>query len=226
MSKNDAPIIDLSPRKRSFEKFWNSVLRIPLPWRFRLAPHRNWENQKLGEPHGPDQFLELTTTSQILLDEVVSRAISKDAAILDLGCNAGRHMHALWARGFRNLHGVDIQHSALEMMRRAFPNMMSSVTVSQGTFQDYLPSIPDGAFEISFTHGATVELVPPTFPICRELARVSRDFVILLISESGHLYPRLWEREFILANFVLIKLLRPCAAGCLSSLMVFQRQKI
>lgn len=226
MSQSKVSLSILNPSNRRLEKLWNSYLRFPLPWRFRPAPHRNWENQELGERHGPDQFLNLTDTSNVLVDEVVSRATSPNAAILDLGCNVGRHLHALWLRGFRNLYGVDVQHAALKSMCSTFPEMMPSVTINQGTFQNYLPKISDDSFEVSFTHGATLELVPPTFPICQELSRVSRQFVVLMISESQHLYPRLWEYEFLRAGFVMIKLLRPAIPDSALSLMVFQRQEL
>lgn len=221
MIRTESPWASLNPHTRRLEKLWNTYVRLPLPWMYRPAPHRHWEHQEPGGQHGADQFLRLTATSEALLDEVATRAASSTSPILDLGCNVGRHLHALWERGFRNLHGVDIQHSALALMEQVFPQMMTSVTVSQGTFQDYLPGVADRAFDISFTHGATVELVPPSFPICRELARVTRGAVILLIGENAHYYPRLWEAEFLRAGFILTKLLRPATAGSQSSLLVF-----
>lgn len=173
------------------------------------------------EQHGAEQFLDLTPTSGVLIDEIVSRAMSLDDRILDLGCNVGRHLYALWQRGYMNLFGIDVQHAALELMGKAFPELTGTVTVSQGTFQEYLPRVADRTFDICFTHGATIELVPPHFPICAELARISRRAVILMIGESEHYYPRLWEVEFLRSGFVLTKLLRPAVPGSGSSLLVF-----
>lgn len=213
----------LAPSVRRWEKLWNTYIRLPLPWKMRFATHRHWETQEPGDGHGPDQFLRLTPTSDALLAEVERLAVEPQAAILDLGCNVGRHLDALWQRGFRNLHGVDVQHSALKLMGEVFPGMCAVAQVRQGTFQEYLPTVADRRFDVTFTHGATIELVPPTYPICREMARVTAGAVVLIIEENGHYYPRLWEQEFLRAGFLLTKLLRPAAPGATASLLVFTR---
>lgn len=42
-------------------------------------------------------------------------------AILDLGCGDGRFLSALAARGYSDLHGVDVDEAALEIARREAP---------------------------------------------------------------------------------------------------------
>ncbi len=190
---------------------------------FRPFPHKHWEKQTIGDGHGPDKFVELTPLSEILLNEIELMSQDKNSAILDLGCNVGRHLNALWDKGYRNLHGVDIQQAALDHMEKLFPDMKRASIIQHGTFQEYLPSIDDSFFHVVFTHGATIELVPPSFPICQEMARVSRSAVVLAINESSHSYPRLWEREFLSAGFILTKLLRPAHPEFSTTLMVFLR---
>ena len=51
-------------------------------------------------------------------------------------------------------------------------------------------------FDIVYTMGATIELVKPTFPLAKELSRVTTKYLILLIDENGHSYPRFWRLEF------------------------------
>lgn len=216
------PVSPLDPRTRRFEKIWNTYVRVRLPWARTLhAPY--WENRGLGEAHGPHQYIELQESSYALIDEVVRQASGPGAPILDVGCNVGRHLDALHQRGFTNLHGVDIQKVAIEHMARIFPEMAAHAHFQQGTFQTCLPQIPDSFFEVVFTHGATVELVPPSFPVCQHMARAARKAVVMVINENGHAFPRLWEAEFLRAGFVLTKLLRPVHAGTVTSLMVFQR---
>ena len=212
----------LHPRTRRFEKIWNTYVRVSLPWKRTLGA-TYWEKRARDASHGANQYVELQESSHVLIDEVVSLASGPDAPILDLGCNVGRHLDALYSRGFKNLHGIDVQRAALEHMKEVFSAMSAMAHIQQGSFQDCLPHVPDAFFEVVFTHGATVELVRPSFPICPHIARVSSKAVIMVIDENGHAYPRFWETEFRRVGFLLTKLLRPISPTSLNSLLVFQR---
>lgn len=214
---------ELRPDNRLVEKVWNTYIRIPLPWMFRFATYRHWEKQEVGDRHGPDKFRELTPSSHALLAELARLVPDRSAPILDLGCNVGRHLNALWEMGYRSLQGIDVQHAALDLMREIFPEMYAGSVISQGTFEGFLPKVEEQYFDVTFTHGATIELVSPAFPICKLLSRVSRRAIVLAISESGHLYPRLWEREFLRNGFLLTRLSRPILRGDNTSLMTFER---
>lgn len=209
------------PRARRFEKFWNTYIRV-VPLRRTLGA-QYWESQIGGDPHGFDKFIELRESSYALINEIKKHASGPQSKILDLGCNVGRHLQLLYNTGFTNLHGVDVQRKALEQMKDLFPDMSKISHIESATFQDYLPMVPDKFFEVVFTHGATIELVPPSFPVCKHIARVTSKVVILAIAESGHAYPRFWETEFMWGNFVLVKLLRPVPPDGGVSLMVFRR---
>ncbi len=211
-------ILRPGPLKR-LEKCWNTFVRIPLR---RTLPAEYWEKRGVGELHGPQQYVDLQESSHVLLEEVAQRASGPGAPILDLGCNVGRHLEELRRRGFTNLYGVDVQKMALERMAVVFPDMKAKAHIERGTFQEYLPRVPDRFFDVVFTHGATIELVPPPFPICRHLARVTSRAVVLAICENGHSFPRLWETEFTRAGFLLTKLIRPAAPRSPVSLLVFR----
>jgi SAM-dependent methyltransferase len=214
----------LFPRgKRRFVRFWNTYVRIPLPWA-NAFPEGYWASRKRGDSHGPQQYVELQRSSHVLVDEVVSFASGQAVPILDLGCNAGRHLNALYRRGFTNLYGVDVQEAAIKHMDDVFPEMAQKAHVEQASFQEYLPKIHDRFFDVVFTHGATIELVPPSFPICHQMARVCGKTVVLVISEFDHSFPRDWEKEFLREDFVRTKLLRPVHEGSGASLLVFQRK--
>lgn len=211
------------PRYRQFEKFWNSFIGVPTPWMYRKSTSKHWENQSIGDGHGPDKFLHLTSSSYVLMEEVINRTPKKDSKILDLGCNVGRHMNYLNDLGYSKLYGVDVQHEAIKLMASAFSDCFFNSNIQQDTFEKYLPKINSDFFHTVFTHGATIELVPPTFPICKEICRVTSDAIVLLISEGGHYYPRRWEKEFLDNGFILSKLIRPFENGADMSLMSFVR---
>lgn len=212
----------LHPRTLRFEKFWNTYVRVGLPWR-RTYKSRYWEMREFGDSHGPNQYIELQPSSHVLIDEVSRVASNPNVPILDLGCNVGRHLNALHQRGFTNLYGVDVQRAALKHMPEVFPEMCKVSHVEQATFQDYLPRVADSFFEVVFTHGITIELIPPSFPICQHMARTAKKAVVMVVNENARPFPRLWETEFLRANFLLTKILRPATPGSSNSLFVFLR---
>lgn len=179
----------------------------------------------------PTPFRAMTTGSHMLVDEVLAHAVSPNDRILDLGCNCGRHLAPLAEAGYRRLFGVDVNERAIEVMPDWFPVLRDVVTAKADFFQRYLSNTIDGAFDIVFSRGATVELVHPSYPLVKELTRVANRHVILLIEENGHAYPRFWTHEFAREGFVLTKLLRPVdpyleqdlAADRNNSLMVYSR---
>ena len=75
-------------------------------------------------------------------------------------------------------------------------------------------------YDLVFTFGMTIELVPPSFPICHHMARIAKKAVVLMIQEQGVPYPRLWKQEFEREGFRLTKY-QPCNGN---SLFVFERK--
>ena len=61
-------------------------------------------------------------------------------------------------------------------------------------FASWLPHVTC-EFDVVFTFGMTIELVPPSVPICRHMARIAKKAVVLMVFERGCPYPRLWKQE-------------------------------
>ena len=183
-----------------------------------------WEAGDIGKNKNPQHFKKLTEIDLVQLEDIVSRT-DKVTKILDLGCNCGRHLNFLFKNGYRSIYGVDVMPTAFKYMSIWFPKMYLNLkkNLYNTNFQSYLPSVPDQYFDLTFTRGATVELISPNFQIVREMCRVSRSYVSLHISEEGHAYPRFWQLEFARQGFYLSKLLRPVSSSSSDTLMVFAR---
>jgi SAM-dependent methyltransferase len=204
-------------RHAFLRRFCNTVLRSPWIYelltgkRFRYLDTAYWKGRRPDGKRGITDYIELSPTSLPLLDEVERRARGdRQAAILDLGCNVGRHVRALRDRGFANLHGVDVNPLCAGHMDAAFPGLATQCAFVWRPFQEYLPTVPTGFFDIVFTHGKTIEHVPPGFPLVRELGRVCKGCVVLgNVGFGTGSYPRFWIHEFERAGFALVKLLQP-----------------
>ena len=185
-----------------------------------------WRDTTVGEVMGPQDYVTILDPSRVLVDELIQRTREKDFSVLDLGCNRGRFLNVLFESGVRDLHGVDISSAAIDSLAREYPEIFLKGSIKLQTMQEFLLEAAERSFNITYTHGATVELIPSSFPLVREICRVTGDFVIFFISEVDFLYPRFWESEFRKYGFILIKKIRPerNASGGKLSLLVFARQ--
>ncbi len=186
--------------KKSKEKS-NKFIKIfykylsKLFWFFpTLESHRYWNVSQEKDKHGYEKYLDMDDSAKILIDEI-SKRTNKEDKVLDLCCNVGRHLNALNKIGYSNLYGVDINNLAIQKMKTIYKNL-NSANISYKSAESYLINTEDNFFDLIYTHGATVELIPPTFPIIDEVCRVTKNYAIFLIQENGHAYPRFWRYEF------------------------------
>jgi len=184
-----------------------------------------WREVDTGEVMGPQDYVEVMPHSKILVDELLKRCDDIDRSFLDLGCNRGRFLRILLRAGIKNIEGVDVCKSAIESIQRDNSVAGLQDNVWFKTIQEFLLNKSSQSVDITYTHGATVELIPSSFPLVREICRVTKDSVIFYISESDYLYPRFWEYEFNRFDFKLTKLVRPSRGSSSNfSLLIFERK--
>lgn len=222
----------LNPKAGQVSALKTNLLKIFRFWP-RVIEAGNWAVGDIGvKGCDPEDFKKINPHSTFLVKSVIERSESKNDKILDLGCNCGRFLNELAVAGYDNLHGVDISKSALDRMTEWFPATQGKVDARHDLFQRYLLNRDDKEFDITFTHGATIELVHPSFPIVREVCRVTKKYAVLMINENDQRFPRFWEYEFLRAGFVPVEIHRPVSQlsnkddnqlGNVLSLMVFRR---
>lgn len=177
----------------------------------RIIDAKSWVEGRSGTERTPDNFIALDThSSRALCDAVERCAASKHAPILDLGCNVGRHLDVLRRRGFTDLSGVDAMSAALQRMQTEFPETAKMAKLRHDLFQRFLRGLPDLAFDVVYSHGATIELVHPSFDIVKHMSRIAQSHVVLILNETyRQLYPRFWTYEFARNGFFLREARRP-----------------
>ena len=166
---------------------------------------RYWHHANKKSRHSFEHYKDLNDEAKLLLNKVMKHATNKNIKILDLGCNIGRHLNFLKKKGFKNLYGVDIGKLPTKQSKKFFPNL-KKVNITCASFENYLYQMKDGFFRIIYTHGATIEMTKPTFPLISQISRVldKSGHLILLIDENGHSYPRFWQHEFKINNLKMI----------------------
>jgi len=184
-----------------------------------------WRDRTVGSTMGPQDYVIIPEHSKLLVEELLKIAKNKESSFLDLACNSGRFLKALYKAGYQNLSGMDISASALAYMAENTPEIYDPEKIKLKTMQEYLLQANTESFDIVYTHGATVELIPPTFPLVEEVCRISKKYVVFYISESGHHYPRFWEIEFNRFGFQLERLDRRNLPAYGMTLMVFRKNE-
>ncbi|MBL4614101.1 MAG: class I SAM-dependent methyltransferase [Magnetovibrio sp.] len=198
----------------------------------RLTQELPWIYSGHGLPKDVQAFSEIPSHHRSALDLFSKLVGDKDAPILDLGCNMGRHLNFLYDRGHTSLYGVDIMKKAFVAFQERFPKTYDQCTLDHNIFQRYLTRHPDRSFSGVYTFGATVEYNHPSFALVREVCRVSNDLVMFVINENGGGYTRFWTYEFNRSGFDLIFAIRPLvdASNCVddtevvTSLLVYRRK--
>jgi SAM-dependent methyltransferase len=188
----------------------------------RVIDARIWANGAPGKLQTPLNFTTIDADARLLLDWVVKVCPDKDAPILDLGCNCGRLMIDLAGKGYSNLTGVDVMRSAIALFEERSPEVFRRAKVTNDLFQRFLLRQPDRAFELTYSHGATIELVHPSFDTVRHLCRVTRRHICLLLHEN-EAFRRDWIGQFAGHGFHLAHGMRPIAPGHGGSLIVLRR---
>lgn len=143
------------------------------------------------------------------LAEICSSAVAADAAVLELGCSAGRHLAHLHDNGFSNLAGIDINDESFEAMADQYPELAETGTFRTGAIEDILPEYPDDAFDVVYSVETLQHVPPENTAVFEEVARVTADLLVTVENEGGDsekemtyvnddfpLYYRNWEAIF------------------------------
>jgi SAM-dependent methyltransferase len=205
-------------------------------WILALSPRKwysrkHWQEQKEGDIHGFDKYCSFNPRLPVLLWEINTRALNKNISILDIGCNCGYYLSELANQGYTNLKGIDISAEAIKFGKRTMGNL-KDVPMIVNSFEDALPNLIK-TYDIVYSLGATLELVHPSFDIIKHICNITNDYVILIIGENHHAYPRFWEYEFNQHGFMMVKCVRPFDGSRITgdnpseinSLLVFKRIK-
>ncbi|MFP8889094.1 class I SAM-dependent methyltransferase [Natrialbaceae archaeon A-CW2] len=152
--------------------------------------------------YGPD-----TGTEAIL--EALEGSVDTDDSILELGCGGGRHLAALHDHGYENLHGIDINEDAGEVIERNYPHLEADGTFYFDAIEDVVPTFETDAFDVVFSVETLQHIHPDNAWVFEDIARVTDDRLLTMENEPDGdellavtnvddfpLYFRNWERIF------------------------------
>lgn len=151
--------------------------------------------------YGPDATSEL-------LRAVLERRAGREASVLEVGCNVGRHLAALADAGFSDLTGVDVNGEALDVLAETYPDLAATGTFHEATIEEYVTGLDDDAFDAVLSVETLQHIHPDAEWVFDELARITGEVLVTVENESGAdgsvnyvdrdvpLYYRDWNRVF------------------------------
>lgn len=131
-----------------------------------------------------------------LLFEIIRRYISKDASILELGCNMGRNLLQLQRAGYYRLTGVEISPAAVAYFRERYPD--STIKILEIAIEDCIADLP--YYDLIFTKATLCHLHPDSEWVFAEMVLRS-DYILTIENEKtsrtdGRIFSRHYRAIF------------------------------
>ncbi len=152
--------------------------------------------------------------------------LDKNSPILEIGCNVGRSLNYLYAQGYRNLTGIEIGPKAVELMKATFPDMYNNSNILIGDAPSVIQGLNTGKYDLVFCHSVLVNIHPKYNYIFKEMARVSKKFILILENEGSYTaYPRDFKKMFEKQKYKMI-VCKVFSGACSSLAVPFEEKHI
>ncbi len=158
---------------------------------------KEWREQFPGsDDRDPCFYIEHDEQVDLLFMDILP-FLDKEANILEIGCSAGRHLNYLFSKGYRRLAGIEIGSKAKEIMKQHFTDAYQCTEYIVGNAYEEVRRLPSSSYDLLFTRGVLINIAPKWNSIFKEMARVTRSYILTMETEGAYLaYPRDFEKMF------------------------------
>lgn len=113
----------------------------------------------------------------------LDRLVGQDATVLELGCSSGRHLKHLHDHGYGDLHGVDINDEAFDVMATEYPGLAADGQFYHAAIEDAVRGFDDGQFEAVVSVETLQHIHADDQWVFEEVARITDDVVLTVECE-------------------------------------------
>ncbi|QPV62509.1 class I SAM-dependent methyltransferase [Halosimplex litoreum] len=138
--------------------------------------------------YGPDETSETVR-------EILRGRVGRDASVLELGCSSGRHLSHLFDDGFTDLHGVELNPDAFDVMADQYPDLWDSGTFYAEAIEDVVEELDDDAFDAVYSVETLQHIHPDAEWVFAEIARIAGDALVTAEIEDAAADAEREERE-------------------------------
>jgi len=114
----------------------------------------------------------------------LDRLVGPDAAVLELGCSAGRHLAHLHDHGYTNLSGVDINDDAIDVLTESYPALAADGTFYHDAIERVVDRFDDGGFDAVFTVETLQHVHRDDAWVFEAIARLTDDVLVTVEAEE------------------------------------------
>jgi 2-polyprenyl-3-methyl-5-hydroxy-6-metoxy-1,4-benzoquinol methylase len=121
---------------------------------------------------------------------------TKYKRILELGCNSGRNLKALYDQGFTRLGGIDISEKALEVMKDVNNDIYMNCDIYAGEIEEILANLQDDEYDMIFTMATLMCIHPASDFIFDIIKKKSLKYILTIEFEKDVESNRIFGRDY------------------------------
>ena len=167
-----------------------------------MNPQQEYWSNPRDKPNKPEAYAkrELNNRSHFLF-KILEKYAHRKNHILELGCNVGRNLNYLHEKGFLNLHGIELNAHAVELMKKTYPKMYENSNISVNSIEGTVPFLKDNSFKIVISFAVLMHLPFESDFVMKEIARITENYLITVEDERQLIlgdrhFPRDYKRVF------------------------------
>ena len=159
-----------------------------------------WKNPVVSEgkefeKNSPEDYLSFTDNRSPVLHEIIKKFLeNKDSKILELGPNAGRNLNYLYQNGYQNVHGIEINPSAVSLLAESFPEISGNIKLA--SLEDALPDILDKSYDLVFSMAVLEHVSTESDSIFEDIKRISSGYILTIEDEVTSWSERHFQRNY------------------------------
>jgi SAM-dependent methyltransferase len=167
-----------------------------------------WRDVEADATHGFNTYAATGDDKIAELFDGFMRVCPPDSHILEIGCNTGSNLDYLRRQGFQRFTGLDINAGAIENFGAIYPETFAATRTLVGDALPIMRALETASFDAVFSRGCLINIPYEDEAIFGEIARVTRNIVIIMEADSVQpgsiLFPRDYENIFAGLGFQLI----------------------
>ncbi|GCA52254.1 bifunctional 3-demethylubiquinone-9 3-methyltransferase/ 2-octaprenyl-6-hydroxy phenol methylase [Sinorhizobium sp. KGO-5] len=168
-----------------------------------IEAHAYWEHPDDGM-NSPLEYLLDSETNRRRNESLLSvfeKHVDHTDSILEIGCNAGRNLQALYRAGYHKLSAIEISQDAIGVMRKYLPELYSRTEITVGPIEDIIKTIPKTRHDVILTMAVLVHLPPESEWVLKEIAKRAKKKIIIFepeskTADSPRHFPRKYKQFF------------------------------
>lgn len=166
----------------------------------RLTKKEAWDfwrvaKEKKSAKNAPKNYIQYIERSKYLTN-LIKKYLTKDSNIIEIGCNVGRNLNDLYENNFKNLSGVEINDSAIKLMKDAFPDLYKKADIHVSPVEDWLENNNKKNFDLIYSMAVFEHIHWDSNFIFDIIKKIASQYIITIEDETTNWSNRHFPRNY------------------------------